>query len=119
MEKAEPNRGPEGRIYADSDGGWYYLVDILNNGDEKRVLSSNALFHVQEAAARWTSEDATWNTTMRDMLLIDGRTHKAIALYKKNEGLQSNWAGETDGKAVRRKEAYEQGRSLIHHNLPS
>lgn len=119
MKQAEPNRGPGGRIYADPDGGWYYLVDILDNGNEKRVLSSNALFHVQEAAARWTSKNATWNTVMCDMLLVDGRTHKALALYKKNKGLQEDWEGEDISKAKRRKAAYEQRQSLIQHNLQS
>lgn len=112
MRKAQPNKGEGGRVYADSDGGWYYIVDLLENGDEKRVLSSNALFHIQDAATRFSTETPGFTNTV---FIVDGRTHAAIALYEKDKGLREDWNGEDPQKAEARRKAYESGQSLISH----
>lgn len=115
MNRAKPNKGEDGRIYADSEGGWYYLVDLLENGNEKRTVSTNALFHAQESAQRYSVGENLWQITLSNVLIIDGRTHQAIALYKKEEGLQEGWTETDPRKAIARQAALREGRSLIEH----
>lgn len=114
MKKAQPNKGSDGRIYADPDGKWYYLTEILDDGNEKRITSSNSLFHVQESATRFSLGKKGFKITLGNILLVDGETHRAIAFYAKGKGLQEGWIEEDDAKAARRKEAYK-NRTTIEH----
>jgi hypothetical protein len=113
MKSAKPNKGEDGRIYADEDGGWYYLTEILENGDEKRTLSTNALFHAQESATCFSVGKKNWAIETSNILLIDGKTHQAIAFYKQDKGLQAGWEEKNHTRAKSRQAAYKERRSLI------
>jgi hypothetical protein len=112
-EKAD--REPDGRLYADSDGCWYYITKILENGNERRLLSSNALSHVQESAQRFSTGAKGWSLDLDSLLIINGKTHTAIAFYARGTGLQDDWREDDQRKAAVRKEAYESGNSLINY----
>lgn len=117
MRRAKPNQDADGRVYADSDGKWYYLTEILDNGNEKRFTSSNSLFHVQKSATRFSIGKEGSNAIIPgNILLVDGKTHQAIAFYAKDQGLQEDWEeGDPKGASQRRKLAYDSGKSLIEH----
>lgn len=116
MKKANPNIGEDRLTYADEDGGWYYLTDILENGNEKRSVSTNALFHAQESATTYSVGKKNWAIETSDVLLIDGKTHRAIAFYAKGKGLQEGWTEENRTKAKRRKKAYKNRVRIIEHS---
>lgn len=116
MEKAKPNVGEDGRMWADPDGGWYYLTEILEDGSEKRITSSNSLFHVQESATRFSVGKPGFSAiTLGNILLVDGKTHRAIAFYAKEEGQKKEWREEDKRKASQRKKAWQKGTSKIDH----
>jgi 23S rRNA C2498 (ribose-2'-O)-methylase RlmM len=109
--KTSPDKREDGQIF--SDGGVYYLVHLREDGLEWRQLTSNALWHICDAAKRRSTRE--WHP--EDGWVIDGKTHKAIYYYKAGEGYQKGWREDDTNKARKRKEAYKNGKNTIDMRL--
>lgn len=106
--RTKPITDEDGRVYAD-EGPSYYLIHILENGDEWRQLTSNASWHINDAAERRSLSDYK----PEDGYVVRADTHEAVYYYKAKEGYQEGWVENNPKQVQRRKEAYEKGESVI------